>query len=375
MTGVALELGARIWLARYADTESFRRYASYFQYLDRYIDEQKRHSPHWYLGYRATPNFELPHPRRGDNRHNSHGFRGDEIEQPKPEGRFRIACLGGSTTYTTKIHDYRFSYPYLLREELAQRTGAALDVINAGLAGWTSWESMINFQIRLLELEPDLIIVYHAVNDLHARLVWPPEAYQPDNSGHYARTRTAVIIPSVLERSTLLRMLLVRTGVLRSQYERIVSLLPQPDTYVADEFNEQWVQRTYPQGVFLEVSAEEILERNPPTHFRRNIENIVLLARARGIEVVLATFAHSPQFENVSWSASELHARGYEEMNAVIRSIAQEHGAHLFDFASAFPDDPKYYADGIHVRIPGAQLKARLFADFIIDQGLVPDGQ
>ena len=64
-------------------------------------------------------------------------------------------------------------------------------MINAGLAGWSSWESMINFQLRLLDLEPDLIIVYHAVNVLHARLVWPPEAYQPDNSGRYARARGA----------------------------------------------------------------------------------------------------------------------------------------------------------------------------------------
>ena len=42
------------------------------------------------------------------------------------------------------------------------------EVINAGTPGWTSAESLINLQFRLLELNPDMIIIYEAVNDTFA---------------------------------------------------------------------------------------------------------------------------------------------------------------------------------------------------------------
>ena len=55
-----------------------------------------------------------------------------------------------------------------------------IEVINAGVPGYTSWETLINFQFRVLDIEPDLIIIYHGTNDTHARLVLP-KFYQSDN--------------------------------------------------------------------------------------------------------------------------------------------------------------------------------------------------
>jgi hypothetical protein len=45
---------------------------------------------------------------------NSFGFRSPEIEVPKPEGKFRIVCVGGSTTNAGRTNDT--TYPALLEK-------------------------------------------------------------------------------------------------------------------------------------------------------------------------------------------------------------------------------------------------------------------
>ena len=88
----------------------------------------------------------------------------------------RIAILGGSTTYDTGVRDDAETFPARLQELLnAGATAPPYRVINAGVPGYTSWESLIHLQLRILELEPDIVIVHHATNDVYARLV-PPNA-------------------------------------------------------------------------------------------------------------------------------------------------------------------------------------------------------
>lgn len=60
-------------------------------------------------------------------------------------------------------------------------------------------------------------------------------------------------------------------------------------------------------------------------------------------------------------------------MNEVTATVAAASGALLFDLASTFPPDREYHDDGHHVNEAGARLKAHLFAEFFIQQGLVPE--
>jgi hypothetical protein len=75
------------------------------------------------------------------------------------------------------------TFPSVLQQELRRALGESnLEVVNAGCPDYTTWESLINFQLRLLELSPDLAIVYHNINDVEARLV-EPSSYRSDNTG------------------------------------------------------------------------------------------------------------------------------------------------------------------------------------------------
>lgn len=365
-----LEWAARIYITRLADDRTFFYNASLRQ-----LEERASHtgngafkkSYHRYLGFYLTPNYV-----NGKNRHNALGYRGDEITMPKPEGEYRIVCIGGSTTYTSAVEDYHQSYPDVLEAQLKQRGYQNVNVINAGVPGWSSWESLINFQFRILDIEPDMIVVYHGLNDIHARMVWPPEAYVGDNSGRSIPAATSVFMPSILEYSTLIRIFMVRLGLTRPHVDINRTIDRQADTYFANEFHYQVKRNLYPSGIFKKVTAAQMLATNKPRFFKRNMENLVSLAQMHGVKTVLATFAFSRLFPREARASSEEYLRAYSEHNDILKDIAEHSNAELFDFADVFPEDKKYYDDGRHVTVEGAALKGKMFADFLVNRLLIP---
>ena len=355
-----------VYLLHFADEARFIKYASIRQLQERKLSNKPLYSPHRYLGYYPTPKYI-----RGRNKHNSLGYRGDEISMPKPKGQFRIVCLGGSTTYTAHVEDYRMSYPYLLGKYLNGKGYKHVNVINAGGSGWSSGESLINFELRVLDLEPDMIIVYHGVNDINARLVWPPEAYRGDNSGRSAPGQLGIFMPGILEYSTLLRVLMIRTGKAESHaaFERTVNR--SSETYYGALFRKQVIEGVYPEGIFKEVSAEEMLKANKPVFFERNMRGIISIAKSHGIAVVLSSFAYSPLFTDMPRASSREYIAAYREQNGLLKELARETDVYFYDFAGEFPTEKRYYTDGRHVNEEGAQLKAEYFGDYLIDNALI----
>jgi lysophospholipase L1-like esterase len=366
------EAGARFYVTRLASPQQFSKYASLRQYQDRAAREGAwgtRLIAHIHLPFVDRPSYDRP-----PNRHNALGFRGDEITQPKPEGEFRIACLGASTTYTTSVEDYKLSYPALLEKELRRRGNPNVSVINAGTTMWSSFDTLINFQLRVLDLDPDLIIVYHAFSDLMARLVWPPEAYRGDNSGTWTPNYGPIQLPPAYEEITLLRILLIEAGVAQPHSVLGVSTVRRAKTNYKFQLLTQLRRGTYPAGIFKTTSVSEMLKANPPIYFRRNIENLVALARFRDIDVVLVTYTFSPGFEDSDYVRPEELLEGLAENVNIVRSISREMNVPLFDLAAVFPTHKKYFAprDPFHVNQDGARVKASLFADFLIEERLVP---
>lgn len=362
VTFVVIEVIARIYLTNFAEEKFFERYASLNQLQEH---ARLKLSPHRYLGHYPTPNYQ-----RGKNRHNSLGYRGDEIIQPKPEKEFRIVCLGGSTTYTSDVEDYRMSYPALLQQELQQAGYKDVKVINAGVPAWTSWETLINFQLRVLDLHPDMIIVYHGINDIHPRIVWPPDTYQGDNSGVGA-TMSQIFMPSIFEYSTVIRYFTIRLGLTRP-HSSLSSVTKFRNTFYGNDFEFQIRQGRYPDGYFRKLSVSKMLMTNRPIYFKRNIENLIAIAKYHHVQVMLATFSYSSLFKEEPKVASYEYRTAFEENNELLKNIAHETGVYLFDFAALFPKDKQYYTDGRHLNEKGVILKAEMFAKYIISNDLIP---
>lgn len=366
---ILLEGGAWFWLHQLASDEQFFLYASRRQLedrFDRYDNITPKYALHRYIGYYPNPNH-----RYRENRHNALGFRGDEIAVPKPADEFRIVCLGGSATYTGFVNDYQKSYPAQL-ERILQDEGWNVRVINGAAEAYTSYETLLTFQLRVLELEPDLVIVYQGVNDIIERFVWPPEYYRADNSGSRGPVVSALFMPPIWEYSTFVRIRLIRAGLAKPHSDLPTFYDVHEPTFHGFKWRDQKRAGKYPAGVFADADARTMLKANPPTHFRRNIELLIASAERFGVKTVLATFAHCPDFPNEPWVHDPEFTGEYAEMNGLLSDIAADSGAALFDFANAFPNEKKYFVDGLHMTEEGARLKAKLFATFLKERRLIP---
>lgn len=111
-----------------------------------------------------------------DFRINNFGFRDADVVMPKPDGAYRILCIGASTTEEGPVND--LTYPGILETLLNRHFGFnRVDVINCGLSGMNS----LKHRMRMgdyLALDPDLIVIYNAVNDICHDLfpVWLKDA-------------------------------------------------------------------------------------------------------------------------------------------------------------------------------------------------------
>jgi lysophospholipase L1-like esterase len=289
-----------------------------------------------YVSYGLTPDYERQRSSSDAplKTTNSHGFRGPEISRGKSDGTYRIVCLGGSTTYSDAVNDDE-TYPLHLEAILRERRpGRPIEVINAGVPSYTSAESLANLAFRCLEFEPDMIVVYHAANDVRPRRY---ANFEPTYF-HYRK---------VWDGSDRLRQ--TGEGDMAGGMNPYIQWLPPDDN----------------------GDPVANLGRNGSGAFRRNLVSIVGIARAHGIEPVLTTFAAKGPDPVTDPGLIQ----GIEEHNAAIRAVAAEHDVTLVDvdgnlsregtFAQAFGQP-----DPVHLTPKGTREKAQIIADGVL--GLIP---
>lgn len=342
-----LEIGARLWLNYVATADQYDRYILFTS-----IEPKEfAWTPHPYLVYYPTPNY-----KKGQTSHNSLSYRNDEISLEKPSNVYRIVALGGSSTYDVRIEDNKKTFTAQLEKLLKEEYGYQnVEVINAGVPGYNSWEILVNLEFRVLDLDPDLVIIYEGTNDVHARMV-VPASYRGDDSGR--RQSWHVPLVPLWEHSTFLRIL----GRMMN-FTRQVSV---------DDFTSSPTFLSWPYEYRLsenDVSPAELLEKNPPIYFQRNLENMIAISKEHGIELLFSTWAYSPYLND--YASKDYYQQGFQENNEVVKEVANRHHIPLFDFAAVMPQDAKYWADGRHVNELGALEKATLFAEFIHTQELI----
>jgi hypothetical protein len=174
----------------------------------------------------------------------------------------------------------------------------------------------------------------------------------------------------LLQRSTALRILMIRLGLAKSPVRLDSTLVKFAPTSYAWRFVRQYHAGRYPSGIFSKVPLSRMLESNRPVYFERNLTHLLLSARHWGVQPVLATFAYSKKLEDDAMSSDEF-AAGIDEMNRIIVELGRRFDVPVFDFARAFPEDPKLYFGAVHVNHEGVREKARLFARFLIESDLI----
>lgn len=96
---------------------------------------------------------------------NSEGFSGTEIDDRQPN-EFRILFLGDSTPLGLGLERSELSFVRQLETGLRKEVpGRRITVINAAVAGYTSWQCRKQLELFGDELQPDLVITYFGNND------------------------------------------------------------------------------------------------------------------------------------------------------------------------------------------------------------------
>ncbi|MEZ6063536.1 MAG: SGNH/GDSL hydrolase family protein [Planctomycetaceae bacterium] len=98
-------------------------------------------------------------------RTNSYGLRGPEPAIPKSDGVYRILLLGDDTVAGTHLDD-QATLSSRLQQLLGRESGQVLEVINAGVPGFSPLLSMLQYQRELRQLRPDLVVLHFDMSDV-----------------------------------------------------------------------------------------------------------------------------------------------------------------------------------------------------------------
>lgn len=244
-------------------------------------------------------------------------------------GVFRIATLGDScTAYCVSTRD---SFPELAERFLNERSDRPVEVLNAGVASYSSFQGLQRLKHVVLAYRPELITVYFGWND-H----WISGA--PDHE-----------------------------IVLRGEWEtRLVNALDHLRVYQAGS----WLLARARAGRSDAATAPRA-EPGPRVDlesYDSNLREFASVAREAGIQVLFIT---APQ-DLRDWSNPDLQPLSTRELvllhsryNEIVRAVAAETGMGLLDLDAMFEQQkPRRLIakDGIHFNPAGCRFTASAVA-------------
>ena len=191
----------------FGDFPGFLRYAGKFMRVEQYI---KGGYSNIYEPYTATglmPNYVFKINNLNYSI-NSLGLRSPELVKPKPPKTFRIFILGGSTV-EGGFNDRWIISTYLGQELKKYYPG--VEVINAGIVGYSSQEELALLQTKILDLQPDLVVIFDGRNDLFYSIRETWENHHGDNYVYCQKAMDGLInYPTFFSLSTNLARFLTK---------------------------------------------------------------------------------------------------------------------------------------------------------------------
>lgn len=331
---------------------------------------------HPFVGFTFRPNgfFEGGHPRQAEKSLkiiDSHGFlAGDQgLVWNKGDGEIRIATIGGSTTASVNL-SFDENWPGRLGALLQQALpGKTIRVINAGIPGFDTAQGIGNLALRVMPFNPDVVVIYHAYNDLKA--VRPDIAYNPDYSHIHRKPYGFHKEPPWLIRLLNRSMFYVR---MRNKYREMQALSTPVDANDGQE----------------RLRAVPALAART---FEQHLQSMVAIAQLGGAKVVLSSYAtlhdlrrdytdrdvidalSAMQKQELNWlrrftPGLTLNGmlEGMREFNEIIEVVAKRNNTGWVDNAKLIPHESEYFVDRVHFASRGAARMAENLLPAVLTQ-------
>lgn len=242
-----------------------------------------------------------------------------------------IAFMGDSCTEFGKYHE-------LLKGLLQKRSGKEVNIVNLGVAGWSSFQGLVQMERDVIKLKPGIVTIYFGWNDHWAGMGLTDREVQKIN------------------RTPLFLIQRFRTG--------------------------QLVTKGY---VGLMAEDDGFIPRVPEEDFRENLIRMVRKAREMGSTPVLITAPTShergkepPYLATAQMPDLAQLVPMHRKYATVVREVAGEERVLLCDLAEHFDALPRkdlrekyFHLDGIHPKPAGDQRIAEFMLELFERSGLI----
>ena len=304
---LGIELAARVWIAlRWPPGMAYE--------LTHLTPQRGRFGGDPWNGYGLSPSFSF-----GGKSQNALAFRGPEIRIERTPGLARVVLIGASTVYGPRVADSETSSAGL--EALLKERGIAAEVVNAGVPGYTTRETVQSLEHRVLRLRPDVVVVVDGRNDAYPELF---RGYRDDYS-HYRDFAWSVR----LSNQGWKRVFLVS--------HLVMGLMHRQARFGFDPGKEHPLYGSirYENKPSLAEAARFAADPTRYRGFETNVRRSVELIRAAGAQAVLATIPYrgGPWYAsgNLDKSFQPIVSQVVAKNQEIVRRLAVELGTPLVD--------------------------------------------
>jgi hypothetical protein len=144
--------------------------------LERIYPADAVRAPEPYTMFGGRPGGRLAYPPGTPERLNGRGYRGAEPAPEKPDGEIRVFVIGGSAVFEGDP-----PLPTLLEAELHDRGLSAVRCFNYGVLSSVSGQELVRVVFEVVDLEPDLVVMFNGGNDLTSPVQYDPRPGYPFN--------------------------------------------------------------------------------------------------------------------------------------------------------------------------------------------------
>ena len=266
-----------------------------------------------------------------------------DIATLKPDGLLRINCIGASTTGNyIEFNGLAFSYPMELENILKSTMAVPVEVNNCGQGGYNSADIMVRFALQVIDTQPDIVVIYHAYNDIRAYLT-------PGFESDYSHVRRN----------------------LGENYWKfaLAAKIPYIPLKFLNFLVNQWLPGSIRNSLLDQVTKGSFDPSLDPSiglcAYQRNLQHIIDLCRCNSIQVILSTYCHFLHDAIKDEPLHLLYGRIVKEENEVMRRLADKNELKLVDNAVLVPHDERYFVDSVHFTPEGMRLIASNIAAVI----------
>lgn len=283
---------------------------------------------------------------------NARGYRGPDFQVPKPPGVFRIVFYGGSSVFDIGASEGE-DWPHQVEKRLYEKGLKQVEIINAGVPGHSSYDSMGSLFAEGHLWQPDVVVLYTSWNDF-------PELASDAPLLRFLKPYDEKADPLIAYRNGFDRFLCETSQLyVRLRYRYFL-----------------WKLRVGLEGARSRKTNISRLTDSGFTQFKINLETFADVARNAGAVPVLMTEGHPflrshsreedwKYWEEFQTLSLETMYEAEEKTAEMIRGVSNLKKTALIDAAKVLDGQKEFFIDHVHLSRKGSLRLAELTADAI----------